>query len=69
VRLAPNRWLALIAGLLFLLLGTIWVLQGLGLIRGSMMTGQSLWLVVGVITGLVGLGLVYWSLRPRSDMS
>jgi hypothetical protein len=32
-----------------LLVGILWSLQGLGLLRGSVMTGQQLWLVIGAI--------------------
>jgi hypothetical protein len=67
VRIAANHRMTLILGLLLLLMGTIWALQGLGLVRGSVMTGQSLWLVIGAIAALIGLGLVYWSLRIRPN--
>ena len=57
--------LTIVLGLVLLLMGGIWALQGLGLMRGSVMTGQSLWLVLGVLAALVGVGLVVWSLRAR----
>jgi hypothetical protein len=66
VRITTDHWRFLVAGLLLVLLGTIWALQGLGLLRGSMMTGQSLWLVIGAIAALLGLGLVLWSLKTPS---
>ena len=65
MKLAGARWPTLIAGLLLLLLGIIWALQGLGLLRGSVMTGQSLWLAIGTVAALIGVGLIYWSLRTR----
>lgn len=67
MRITAIHWLTLIAGLALLLLGAIWVLQGLGLLRGSVMTGQNLWLVLGAIVALVGLGLVYRSLTTRPN--
>jgi hypothetical protein len=67
LRPAGSHRLTLIAGLVLLLLGSIWALQGLGLLRGSVMTGQNLWLVIGAIVALVGVGLVYMSLRARPN--
>ena len=40
-------------------IGALWSLQGIGVVGGSFMTGQSQWLHIGVVTMLVGLvGLV-----------
>jgi hypothetical protein len=41
-----------------LLVGLIWFFQGLGIIRGSMMTGQPRWSAAG----LVLLALAVWQL-------
>jgi len=67
VRMARNRWPTLILGFVLLLMGSIWALQGLGLLRGSVMTGQSLWLVIGALAALVGLVLVIWSIKQRPN--
>jgi hypothetical protein len=63
VTIPNNHWLTLIAGLLLLFLGGIWALQGVGLLHGSVMTGQSIWLVIGAGAALLGLVLVVWSFR------
>ena len=44
---------------LLLLLGLVWIGQGLGYIRGSFMTGSRTWLVIGLIVELLGLVLVF----------
>ncbi len=33
-----------ITGVILVLIGTLWMLQGLGIVGGSFMTGQSQWL-------------------------
>ena len=47
-----------IVGVLMMLMGTIWFLQGINILPGSFMTGQIRWAVYGSVTALVGLGLV-----------
>ncbi|TIQ17090.1 MAG: hypothetical protein E5X51_32300 [Mesorhizobium sp.] len=41
--------------LIVLAIGALWSLQGIGLVGGSFMTGQSQWLYIGIVTALVGL--------------
>jgi len=45
-----------VAGLLLVLVGAVWTLQGFGVIGGSLMTGSRTWLVIGLV--LVVLGVV-----------
>jgi len=51
-------WLWIVIGALVVLVGTIWTLQGLGVIGGSVMSGKTLWAVIGPIVGVVGLVLI-----------
>lgn len=55
-----------IAGIVCILLGGLWVMQGANIVRGSAMSGHSQWLVVGVIVTLVGFGVLYWANLPAS---
>lgn len=50
-----KAWIFLIAGVVLLLVGITWVLQGLGTIAGSFMSGQKLWFAIGLLVGLAGL--------------
>ena len=43
-----------------LLIGIIWVLQGLNILPGSFMTGRIIWAVFGAPMALVGGALVWW---------
>lgn len=47
-----------VLGVLVLLMGTIWFLQGINILPGSFMTGQSQWAVNGGIGILVGAALI-----------
>jgi hypothetical protein len=59
------RWLATILSGPLLLIGIIWILQGLNILPGSFMTGQIIWAVYGVPMVLLGGGLVCWVNRRR----
>jgi hypothetical protein len=50
-------------GVLLLLVGALWTLQGLGYVGGSAMSGVTLWAVIGPIVAVAGLGLALS--RPR----
>ena len=45
------------------LVGLVWLLQGVGILPGSFMTGQSFWAVMGAIFLIVGGLLVFTGLR------
>lgn len=45
-------------GGLLLLVGAVWTLQGIGIVKGSFMTGSALWGVLGLICLVTGLVLV-----------
>ena len=48
-----------------LLVGCVWILQGLNLLPGSFMTGHIQWAIYGVMLVALGAGLVYWLNRRR----
>jgi hypothetical protein len=54
---------SLIVGVIAILTGAVWILQGSGVLPGSFMTGERMWLVIGIIVGLVGLALAYNGIR------
>jgi hypothetical protein len=51
--------------LLFELLGWVFVLQGIGILPGSFMTGQAVWAVIGTIFVAVAGALLMIVLRSR----
>jgi hypothetical protein len=57
------RTFALIVGLLAVLAGAVWTLQGVGILPGSFMSSNPTWVVIGLVTAVVGAGLAVWSRR------
>jgi hypothetical protein len=47
-----------IVGVLLMVFGCIWFLQGVNVLPGSLMTGQIRWAVYGGIAVVVGVGLL-----------
>lgn len=54
-----------IAGALLVLIGSIWFLQGINVLPGSFMTGQTRWAVRGGIAVIAGIALLLWGNRKR----
>ena len=52
------RTAMIVAGVVLLLVGVIWILQGINVLPGSFMTGQTKWAVIGVVTAIVGIVLL-----------
>jgi type IV secretory pathway TrbD component len=52
-------------GVVALLVGLLWVGQGLGLIGGSVMSGARQWFYIGLVVALVGVVLLVRSARRR----
>jgi hypothetical protein len=57
------RYVLLIVGGMMDLVGVVWLLQGVGILPGSFMTGQLFWAVMGAIFMVVGGLLVFAGLR------
>ena len=53
----------MIAGALLVLMGGVWILQGINVLPGSFMTGQSKWAVYGAITVVIGIVLIVLARR------
>ncbi|NBH02709.1 MULTISPECIES: hypothetical protein [Amycolatopsis] len=64
-----RRWITLAVGVVLVLVGAVWVLQGVGVITGSFMTGQKLWFLIGLVAFLVGVVLVAANLTRRKPTS
>ncbi len=59
-------WTPMVVGLLAVVLGGLWTLQGLDVVGGSVMSGVSLWAVVGPIVAVAGLVLIVVGVRRRA---
>jgi hypothetical protein len=52
-----NRSLAIVLGALLAAFGILWMLQGLGYVAGSFMSGSTFWAVVGPLVAMAGVFL------------
>jgi hypothetical protein len=55
-----------IVGILCLLMGCVWILQGINVLPGSFMTGQMKWAVYGAVVAGAGIGMLIAARRPRA---
>jgi hypothetical protein len=63
------RWVWLVVGLVLVLSGAVWTLQGLGIVGGSSMTNDTKWAVIGPIVAVAGLIAVWAGSRKGSRRS
>jgi hypothetical protein len=54
-------------GLILALFGSIWALQGFGVLGGSPMSNTTTWSVTGPITALIGIVIAVFSWRKLSS--
>jgi len=54
-----------VLGGLLILIGAVWFLQGINVLPGSFMTGQTRWAMYGGIAVVAGVGLL-WTAKRRS---
>ena len=60
------RYVGVVIGLVAVLIGIVWTLQGLNVLGGSAMSGDSTWAIVGPIVAVVGMLVVLFALRRRN---
>jgi hypothetical protein len=60
-----GKILLTVIGVILVVVGGVWTLQGVGYIKGSFMTGTTTWSVVGPIVVIIGLAMAATGLRRR----
>ncbi|TLZ75614.1 MAG: hypothetical protein E6K14_00620 [Methanobacteriota archaeon] len=60
------RLVLVVFGILFLLGGLVWALQGLGILQGSFMSNNPTWVWIGGITAIAGLGIAVLGLTTKA---
>ena len=50
------RFALVIIGIL--MIGAVWILQGTGMLPGSVMSGQQMWAIIGAVVLVVGIGVL-----------
>ena len=58
-------WVRLVAGIVMLALGGVWIAQGTGHLHGSFMTGEGIWTVIGALVALAGVMILSGIARDR----
>lgn len=61
----PVRVALVVVGGVAVVVGGVWIGQGLNLIPGSFMTGNRMWFYLGILVALAGAVLVVVGLRFR----
>ncbi len=59
------KWVLIIVGILALLLGIVWALQGTNVLAGSVMSGHRRWIAIGGLLGVVGIVLIIVGARMK----
>ena len=54
-----------LVGVLMILMGFIWFLQGINILPGSFMTGQIKWAINGAIGAVIGAALLFFVNRRK----
>jgi len=56
-----------IVGVLLVFVGAVWFLQGINILPGSFMTGQTLWAIYGGIAFAAGAGVLVFANRHKDS--
>jgi hypothetical protein len=57
-----------VLGVLLILGGGVWILQGINVLPGSFMTGQIKWAIYGGISAVVGIALLVLANRRKTSL-
>ncbi len=67
MELRRSRWVragwATVIGVVLALVGLVWFLQGIGVLKGSFMTGQPVWAIIGLVLLALAARLLAEALR------
>jgi uncharacterized membrane protein HdeD (DUF308 family) len=61
------KWFLNILGGVMVLIGVVWFFQGINILLGSFMSGNSLYAVLGIILTVVGIIILAFTNRPRKS--
>ncbi len=61
-----SGWLPMTVGMLAVVIGAVWALQGLNVLTDSQMSDNRIWAIIGPVVALGGLTLIVIGVRTRS---
>jgi len=59
------RWVLIIVGVVLVLVGLVWLLQGTNVLAGSVMSGHRRWIVIGAGLDVIGAVIIVLGARMR----
>ncbi len=59
------KWVLIVLGILLLLMGAVWALQGTNILAYGQMAGDNKWTIIGSVVGVVGIILIVLGARLR----
>ena len=62
------KWFLNILGVVLVLIGVVWFFQGINILLGSFMSGNSLYSVLGIILVVAGIIILAFTNRPRKSI-
>jgi hypothetical protein len=63
------KWALTIVGVVLVLMGGVWILQGFNILPIGFMAGQMQYALLGAILVVLGIGLLVFSLRRRKALA
>ncbi|HEX3650590.1 MAG TPA: hypothetical protein VHV49_19355 [Pseudonocardiaceae bacterium] len=60
-----RTWVYVAIGVVLILVGLLWVFQGLGTISGGFMSGSKVWFAIGLLVAIGGVASVYTGVRGK----
>jgi hypothetical protein len=61
-----RSWVYVVIGVVLILVGLLWVFQGLGTISGGFMSGSKVWFAIGLLVAIGGITSVYTGMRRKA---
>jgi hypothetical protein len=61
-----HGWLPMTLGILAVVVGAVWSLQGLNVLTDSQMSDERIWALIGPAVALLGLILIIYGARRRT---
>ena len=59
------KWILIVLGILVIIVGTIWLLQGAKVLSYGQMAGHRRWIAIGGVLDIVGIVLIVAGARIR----
>ncbi len=63
------KWFLNILGVILALVGIVWILQGVNVLPGSIMSGNMMWAYIGIVLDAAAVVLFYFANRRRTRRS